>query len=252
MITTGSYDVISQFYDEAVGCRDGRAENVRRALEKYHPSAKTLLELGCGTGLVLEQLADRYDVSGLDASAGMLNVAKRRLPTVQLYQLDMSGFKIAETFDAIICIYDSLNHLRNFASWQKTFELAKEHLNDGGVFLFDINTQRKLEKLAAHSSSWPKFDEDYDTPISRLFGMHQMLVKITKEEGESTRWDIRFYQHREAADYRLWTDSFHEVSYPIETVMGSLMSNFRTVDAWDEQGNDITNESLRVYFCCGK
>lgn len=230
MTNHGQYDVISRFYDDAVGCRDGRAEYVRRILNERHPSARTLLELGCGTGLVLEYLENHYLTYGLDASPGMLECARRRLKTAGLHLADMSNFQLGEKFDAIICIYDSINHLHTFSAWEQTFARVNEHLEKDGIFLFDINTQYKLNQLATHSSSWPKFDEDYDALISRRFGPNHMLLQVTKEEWEDTRWDVSFYEHLSDNDFRLWRDSFHEVSFPVEAILRSLNSSFSVAE----------------------
>src|SRR6266581_41583 len=37
-------------------------------IERHHPEARTILELACGTGAILEQLQRDYEVVGLDVS----------------------------------------------------------------------------------------------------------------------------------------------------------------------------------------
>ncbi len=44
------------------------------------------------------------------------------------------------------CVFDSINHVRRFSDWKKVFSRVHEHLLPGGCFLFDINTERKLER----------------------------------------------------------------------------------------------------------
>jgi len=249
---TKPYDVISRFYDDAVGCNDGRAQYVAALIEKYHPSAQTLLELGCGTGLVLEQLAPRYKVSGLDSSSNMLKRTAHRLPMSDFYLANMSDFHLPLCFDSIICIYDSLNHLCDFSSWRSVFALAKRHLNDDGVFIFDVNTQFKLQQLAQHSSAYPTLGDDYATALSRHFGQqhqHHMLVTIVDEGNGTTRWDISFYEQKGASDFQLSKDSFREISFPIDAIQCSLQSIFNTVVVWDRDNESITTRSMRVYFC---
>ena len=75
-----SYERWAPFYDATRGDQAAPVAYVQSLIEKHHPSAKTLLELGCGTGAVLERLQARYRVTGVDLSPQMLRVARRKLP----------------------------------------------------------------------------------------------------------------------------------------------------------------------------
>ena len=67
-------------YDESRGGAD-RAEGRGRAVARIAPPPGTLLDLGGGTGIVSAELAALgYDVLVADRSAGMLDLAARRLP----------------------------------------------------------------------------------------------------------------------------------------------------------------------------
>ena len=44
----------------------GRREVVARVLEQQLSAGASVLDVGCGTGFVLERLAERYDVTGLE------------------------------------------------------------------------------------------------------------------------------------------------------------------------------------------
>ena len=74
-----SYAVFAPFYDAVMGDRATEADHLRGLIEKYHPTARTLLELACGTGAVLEQLQPSYDVAGVDLSPAMLDLARAKL-----------------------------------------------------------------------------------------------------------------------------------------------------------------------------
>lgn len=62
-----------------------------------------LLDVGCGSGYALELAAKRgASVSGFDASAGLLAVARRRLPEADLRQGDLEALPYDdEAFDAV-------------------------------------------------------------------------------------------------------------------------------------------------------
>ena len=95
------------------------ASCIRRLIRQHTPTARTLLELACGTGAILKILARYYDVVGLDLSPQMLSIARKKLPHVRLYRKDMVRFDLGTKFDVIICVFDSINHVLRFADWKK-------------------------------------------------------------------------------------------------------------------------------------
>jgi SAM-dependent methyltransferase len=83
--TRSSYDRLAVDYAERF--RDGYAgKPVERSVLSLFASVVDgpVLEVGCGTGFVTAELVDLgVDVSGLDLSPGMLEVARRQLPNVR-------------------------------------------------------------------------------------------------------------------------------------------------------------------------
>jgi ubiquinone/menaquinone biosynthesis C-methylase UbiE len=75
-----SYGVFAPSYDAVQGDRADDAAYLRGLIEKHQPEARHVLELACGTGSVLKQLQDRYEVTGVDRSEGMLAIAAEKVP----------------------------------------------------------------------------------------------------------------------------------------------------------------------------
>ena len=144
-----SYEIFGRFYDAVMGDRAESAKQVSELLRVSKPSARKVLELGCGTGSILKHLQDSYEVSGLDLSNKMLSIARKKVPRAKLWHQDMVDFQIDEQFDTVLCVFDSINHVRRFSDWKRVFARVRQHLSPGGCFIFDINTQRKLERLIA-------------------------------------------------------------------------------------------------------
>lgn len=67
-----SYDRIAGFYDAVMDDPAPRADRVARSIERYRPGARSLLELGCGTGSILARLEEVPSLMGLDRSPAML------------------------------------------------------------------------------------------------------------------------------------------------------------------------------------
>src|SRR5262245_46259787 len=115
------YGKFGRFYDAVMGSRAGSAAFIHNLIRRHKPEAKTLLELACGTGAVLERLSKYYQVDGLDISIEMLSVARKKLPGARLVRADMVTFELGQKFDVIICVFDSIHHILNFADWGNVF-----------------------------------------------------------------------------------------------------------------------------------
>lgn len=111
MPVTQAYDLSAPFYDDWSWQRFWRAHEypaVRNIIERFRRGRGapfTLLDVGCGTGWYLEQLAPVYDEAvGIDLSPGMLAVARHRLRKPRLRQADARAVPFPpQRFDAVIC-----------------------------------------------------------------------------------------------------------------------------------------------------
>jgi predicted TPR repeat methyltransferase len=116
-----NYDIFGKFYDAVMGDRAGAAGRLRGYIRNANPRAKSVLELGCGTGSVLKHLASNYEVSGVDLSNRMLTVAAKKVPRAKLFRQDMTRFRLNRRFDVICCVFDSINHVLRFSDWRTMF-----------------------------------------------------------------------------------------------------------------------------------
>ena len=110
------------------------------------------LELGCGTGKMMERLARAgYDMIGVDSSVDMLQIAMehaRELPYSLLYLLqDMREFELYGTVRAVVSICDSVNYITEPEDLIEVFRLVNNYLDPEGIFLFDFNTEHKYRDI---------------------------------------------------------------------------------------------------------
>src|SRR5258707_3056830 len=90
----GSYEKSARIYDllyVGTGIKDYRAEvaELNRLIEESCPTARTLLDVACGTGAHLAELRRRYEVEGADLSPAMLRVAREPLLGGVLHPVDL-------------------------------------------------------------------------------------------------------------------------------------------------------------------
>ncbi len=119
-------------------------------LEKHlkKAKAKTILDIGCGTGIYLVGLKKKgFDVEGLDLSENMLKEARKKDPKIKLYKKDMSSFKLSKKYDSVICLSSALVFLPNFSLIKKTLKAIFNHLTPKGTFILDLpNHSVQIEK----------------------------------------------------------------------------------------------------------
>ena len=233
-----SYEKLDRFYDDAMGNRTEMAAHIRRLILQHKPKARTLLELACGTGAILKILAKSYDVVGLDLSPQMLSIASKKLPQVKFFQKSMVTFDLGKKFDVIICVFDSINHVLKFADWQKIFRNAARHLEEDGLFLFDINTQAKLERLIS-APTWV-----------HKFGRNLEFINVTDGRKGIANWNIRVFEHRRGNKYGLFEEDIKEISFPVNKIKAALRRQFTEVKVVDPLGRKPSSKSDRLYFVC--
>jgi ubiquinone/menaquinone biosynthesis C-methylase UbiE len=76
-----------------------------RSLEKYYsfiiPEGSRVLEIGCGTAELLNAVKPAYGV-GVDFSENMIDIARKRFPSLKFYVQDAEDLQLEEKFDYII------------------------------------------------------------------------------------------------------------------------------------------------------
>jgi SAM-dependent methyltransferase len=236
-----SYRAFAPFYDAVQGDGSEHAAFLRKLIEGHRPKSRTVLELACGTGSILKQLQSDYEVTGLDLSAPMLEVAAEKVPGVHLIEADMTRFALGTRFDVVLCVYDSINHLLEFSQWQDVFARAHEHLTDGGIFVFDINTERRLATLCARP------------PLVQWFGDgHLLVMDVDEGPAGAVVWGIRLFEHKDGGRYLLHSEDILEVSFPRSQVEQGLRERFRRVSAHDSGRKRPTTTSERIHFVAVK
>jgi SAM-dependent methyltransferase len=134
-----SYRRSAELYDLLYGWKDyaGEAERIRQLVSERLPQAASLLDVACGTGRHLEVLRNWYTVEGLDAEAGLLAVARRRLPGVPLHHADMRSFSLDARFDVVTCLFSAIGYMQTPAALSEAVATMSRHLAPGGMLIVE-------------------------------------------------------------------------------------------------------------------
>lgn len=244
-----SYEIFSEFYDSLTDNVEykKRADYFCRLLSLCDVKSGILLDLGCGTGSMSVEMADRgFEVIGVDSSIGMLNIARQKCfeygNKILLLNQEMQNIDLFGTVDAAICVLDGLNHLPSAAQVKRTFEKVSLFMNPGGAFVFDMNTLYKHEFVLA-DNAFIYESEDVFCAWQNSFNPEDGSVDI----------ELDFFEEENGAYYRS-SESFSEKAYELDTIKKMLEdSGFEVVGVYDDMTLEpVKADSERAVFSARK
>ncbi len=140
---------------------------VHQCMQQYSAgTTKRLLELACGTGshaLILEKFG--YEIVATDYSEEMLACAKRKAvkvgSSIDFRTQDMRTLDINDkSFDAVICLFDSIGYVETNEALMQVFQGVHRHLRPDGLFVFEFwhaaAMLRSYDPVRVHRWSTPE------------------------------------------------------------------------------------------------
>ena len=238
-----SYGIFSSVYDILTENVEYEriAEKICSLLHRNGVDGGLLLDLGCGTGTLSFLLEKKgYDVIGVDASEDMLIVANEKKyeensSTMFLCQyaenLDLFG-----TIDCAVSVLDTVNHIHRLELIAEIFGRISLFMNMGGIFIFDINTPYKHEKILGNNTFVYDMDEVYCV-WQNSFDKEEMETKI----------DLDFFIKNEDDDFfERYNESFSEYAYKPEDILFVLEKcGFEILGTYDDYSDNPVNEETQ-------
>jgi SAM-dependent methyltransferase len=204
---SNEYNKLAKFYNKywTQEAPDLFEKVLNRLILSSLPEKADILDLCCGTGQMCARLSQRlFNMTGLDNSAEMLKHAQISAPKAKFILADARNFTTDTKFDAVLSLFDSINHIMNPADLLKTFRGVKNVLKPEAAFLFDINN------IKAFDASWENgfaMVEDDNICIMKPFyepKSRRLVYQITTFELRDNSWrreDItvheRYYDNNE-------------------------------------------------------
>jgi len=208
-------------FDRVAGFYDYEQKEFTKDISFYAGYAKKcggeVLELGCGTGRVMIPLAkEGITVTGLDASAEMLNIARMKINSDEtikksstLVQGDMKSIRLNKKFSLIYIAFRSFQYLLTKADQIACLKCVHDHLSDNGLFVLDLFAP--LHGLLAQEKRGVDLGKFYDEE-NNVYVVRR--AEDTYDLAKQTLHEDRYYE---------WTDNageFHRHVWTFE--MGYL------------------------------
>lgn len=240
------YTVLPAFYDELNSDVDYQ-QYAKYLTAHFDVHCSTVLDLGCGTGdlsHILSQMG--ATVVGLDASSEMLALAshkaeKQRVNVFYTCQ-NMTSFSTGHCYDAVISTFDCLNYLLTKADLIRAFTCVAGELKDGGVFLFDMNTEYKFKNVYA--------DNSYVLESDNVFCAWENYYN---EENKKCSFYINLFAEEKGL-YRRYFEEQTERMFTLSEIKSALKKaglTFVSVSS-DYNGSPVTDTTERYYFIAKK
>jgi len=168
------FDAYAAYYDLLYRNKDyaGEAAYVDGLIQRHRAGAKTVLELGCGTGSHAFELVKRgYAITGIDRSAAMVDRATSHAAKVgprddlRFAQGDLRDFRANRTFDVVLALFHVMSYQTTNSDLTAAMATAAAHLQPGGLFIFDC---------------WYGPGVLSDLPVTRVHRLHGEGFNVTR------------------------------------------------------------------------
>ena len=238
-----SYDIFSSVYDiltENVNYQQ-IADKIGSLLSQNEINGGLLLDLGCGTGTLSFLLEEKgFEIIGVDPSEDMLSVANEKK-----YESESSAIFLCQsgesldlygTIDCAVSCLDTINHIDSLEKIKETFSRVSLFMNMGGIFIFDMNTPYKHEKILGNNTFIYEMDEVYCA-----------WQNTYNKENATTKIDLDFFIKNEDDEcYERYSESFCEYSYKPEDIFYALeQCGFEISGTYDDYSDNLVNDETQ-------
>jgi SAM-dependent methyltransferase len=194
------YDALAADYDRFVAWKGRLSHELPFFVDLFEKHNLTkVLDTACGTGHHAIALAERgYQMAGADLSSAMVERARENAAAAGVdIQFSASGFgelaSLGETFDAVICLGNSLPHLLDRASVQHALTDFAAILRPGGLLLVQ---NRNFDQVWATKSRFMSPQSHRDSAgewlFVRFYDFHEEtitfnMIRLRRVNGEWTQ-----------------------------------------------------------------
>lgn len=212
---------------------------IREVLGKKSLEPELILEMACGTGGLTEKLARDYKIHAFDLSDDMLSVCENKIRSknLKLFKQNMVGFSAPASYDAIFSVGDSLNYLTDEKDFEAAIKSSYDHLKDGGIFIFDLNTEYKFKNIPP-------------VTVDEVEDVLYLWENIYDEEEKLNTYGVNFFRNIKDNDYKRFYEEHLERAYDLSFVKNLLeKTGFKDIEVYDDyEFKEVRDETSRYTF----
>lgn len=129
------------------GYSEGIAKKTLNFAKNQGLKINTVLDICCGSAnFLLEMRNAGKSCTGTEILDSYIEYNKQKYPDIKFVKTEtILDIDELETYDLISCNHDVVNYLPTLEDWSTLFKKVYTHLNNGGIFIFDYYTKRRLQ-----------------------------------------------------------------------------------------------------------
>ena len=212
---------------------------IKELLGKKSLEPELILEMACGTGGLTEKLARDYKIHAFDLSDDMLSVCENKIRSknLKLFKQNMVGFSAPASYDAIFSVGDSLNYVTDEKDFEAAIKSSYDHLKDGGIFIFDLNTEYKFKNIPP-------------VTVDEVEDVLYIWENIYDEEEKLNTYGVNFFRNIKDNDYKRFYEEHLERAYDLSFVKNLLeKTGFKDIEVYDDyEFKEVSDETSRYTF----
>lgn len=215
---------------------------IKELLGKTSLEVNLILEMACGTGGLTEKLVKDYKLHAFDLSEDMLSVCENKIRSrnLKLFKQNMAGFSAPGSYDAIVSVGDSLNYLIEREDFEAALKSAYDHLNKGGIFIFDLNTEYKFKNIDP-------------VTVDEVDDVFYIWENIFDGEKKLNTYGVNFFRNTDENNYKRFYEEHLERAYDLSYVKNLLEEiGFSYIEVYDDYEFKEVSENTSRYTIAAK
>jgi len=224
---------------------EGILGNYQASIIKKHCKGNSLLDLGCGEGLITSKLRRNFKkIVGVDGTKSQIMIARKNYPDIEFIHSNIEDFEPNQKFDCVILI-SILEHVNDP---YETIKLAKKWVKNGGQMHIQVpngySINRRLGKIMGILKKESELhSHDKDLGHRRMFDVKTLIgiarkskLKIVKKGGFFLKIHPN-HQMQDLYDSDLWENKNNKKKF---------------FDALFVLGQELPEFSSTLYLQCEK
>lgn len=142
--------------------------------KRYKIKPLLIYDVACGSGNHSKILLEKgYNIVDVDLNRGMINVAKKKVSKLRIYQQDMRKLNMKEKADCIITMFNAINHFSSYRDFEMMLRSYWNNLNNKGVVIFDTMFDQKNWPNEFNNSKIIRTDSLIIGKVDRAFRINE-------------------------------------------------------------------------------